>query len=155
RAAGRRRDRLLRRLMDLHGPLFGDSEVAAHFAARARLQAMLDFEVALAEAEAGLGVVPAGCVEAIRAAARAEHYDLAAIAAAAAPSGNVAIPPLAHLTRRVAAVDGEAARYVHRGATSQDVLDTALVLQLRAAVPVVIRHLDRAAAAAAAHAERH
>src|SRR5262249_41334610 len=49
----------------------------------------------------------------------------------------------------------DAAGFVHWGATSQDVIDTALVLQLRAAVPLVIGHIDRAAAAAAAHARTH
>jgi len=140
---------------DLHRGLFGEAEVAARFSDRARLQAMLDFEAALAEAEAEAGVVPYSCVAAVRAAARAEHYDLDAIATEAAHAGNVAIPLVRHLTARVAATDPEAARYVHWGATSQDVLDTALVLQLRGAVPEILRHLARAAEAAAGHAERH
>ena len=142
-------------MSDLDRGLFGEAEVAARFSDRARLQAMLDFEAALADAEAEAGVVPHSCVAAVRAAARAEHYDLDAIATEAANAGNVAIPLVRHLTKRVAATDPEAARYVHWGATSQDVLDTALVLQLRAAVPEVLRHLARAADAASGHAERH
>jgi 3-carboxy-cis,cis-muconate cycloisomerase len=91
----------------------------------------------------------------IRGAARAGDFDLAAIAVQAADAGNVAIPLVRQLTDRVEAADPEAARYVHRGATSQDILDTALVIQLRGAVQAIRRHLDRAAAAAAEQARRH
>jgi 3-carboxy-cis,cis-muconate cycloisomerase len=141
--------------MDLLAPLFADAGVAADLSDEARLQAMLDFEAALAEAEAAAGVVPASCVAPIRAAARADLYDAGAIARDAARAGNLAIPLVAQLTRRVAAADEDAARYVHWGATSQDTIDTGLVLQLRAAVPRILRHLLRGAAAVAAHAERH
>ena len=108
-------------MSDLHRGLFGEAEVAARFSDRARLQAMLDFEAALADAEAEVGVVPHSCVAAVRAAARAEHYDLEAIARESAGAGNVAIPLVRHLTARVAATDPEAARYVHWGATNRDV----------------------------------
>jgi 3-carboxy-cis,cis-muconate cycloisomerase len=140
---------------DLLGPLFGDADAAAHLSDRARLQAMLDVEVALADVEADLGIVPRSAVAPIRAAARADRYDIRAIAAEAARDGNLAIPVVRHLTRQVETIDPEAARYVHWGATSQDILDTALVLQLQRAVPRIVAHLDRAAAAAAAHARRH
>jgi 3-carboxy-cis,cis-muconate cycloisomerase len=140
---------------DLLGALFGDAEVADHLSDRARLQAMLDVEVALAEAEAALGIVPAAAVEAIRAAARADRYDHGAIEVEAARDGNLAIPLVRHLTRAVEAIDPTAARYVHWGATSQDIIDTGVVLQLQRAVPFIVRHLDRAAAAAGLHARRH
>src|SRR5258705_4894872 len=140
---------------DLLGPLFGDADVADHLSDRARLQAMLDVEAALADVEAELGVVPRGAVEPIRAAADAGRYDVRAIAAAAARDGNLAIPLVRHLTEEVEAIDASAARYVHWGATSQDILDTGLVLQLQRAVPPILAHLDRAAAAAASHARRH
>lgn len=140
---------------DLFGPLFGDPEVAAHLSGRARLQAMLDVEAALAEVEAQLGIVPQTCVGPIRAAAKSELYSQDAIAGEAADSGNIAIPLIRHLTRQVAAADSVAARYVHWGATSQDILDTGLVLQLQHAVPPILRHLERAATAAAEHARRH
>src|SRR5882762_9175858 len=140
---------------DLLGPLFGDADVADHLSDRARLQAMLDVEAALAGVEAELGVVPRGAVEPIRAAADAGRYDVRAIAAAAVRDGNLAIPLVRHLTKEVEAIDASAARYVHWGATSQDILDTGLVLQLQRAVPPILAHLDRAAAAAASHARRH
>ena len=140
---------------ELDGRLSGDPAVAAHFADHARLQAMLDVEVALAEAEAELGIVPRDCVTPIRTAARASLYDRAVLAAEAAQDGNLAIPLVRHLTRQVAAADPQSARYVHWGATSQDVIDTALVLQLRAAVPLVLEQVARAAAHAARLARAH
>jgi 3-carboxy-cis,cis-muconate cycloisomerase len=139
----------------LLGPLFGDPDVAAHLFDHARIQAMLEVEAALAEAEAQLGIVPASCVEPIRAAADAGLYDLQAIAAEARDSGNLAIPLVKHLTRRVAESDPYAAGYVHWGATSQDIIDTGLVLQMQHAVLPVLTHLERASAAAADHAQRH
>jgi 3-carboxy-cis,cis-muconate cycloisomerase len=135
--------------------LFSDPDVAAHFSDRGHVQAMLDVEVALAEAEAELGIVPKTCVDPIRAAAQAPRVDLEALALDAADAGNLAIPLMRQLTRLVEAADRDAARYVHWGATSQDIIDTALVLQLQRAVPPILKHLQRAAVAAAEHARRH
>jgi len=140
---------------NLFDPLFGDAEVRAQLSDRARLQAMLDVEAALAEVEAELGVIPRQAVAAIQAAARADAFDLGAIAAAAAGDGNLAIPLVRQLTRAIDAIDGEASRYVHWGATSQDIIDTGLVLQIQRASPPIMRYLDRAAAAAATHARRY
>ena len=95
---------------DLLGPLFGDAEVDAELSDRARLQAMLDVEVALAEVEAELGVVPPQAIAAIRKAAQADRFDAGAIAAEAAADGNLAIPLVRHLTRAVDALDHDAAR---------------------------------------------
>jgi len=140
---------------DLLAALFGDAEVDARFSDQARLQAMLDVEAALADAEAHLGIIPRAAALAIRAAARAERLDAGALASEAAEAGNLAIPLVRQLTRIVSAADPAAARHVHRGATSQDIIDTGLVLQVRAAVPVILRHLERAEAAAARHAREH
>ena len=139
----------------LHARLLGDPDLMDWFGGRAQLQAMLDVEAALAQAEAATGVVPAACVAPIRAAADADLYDRAQIAEEAAAAGNAVIPVVRHLTARVAAADPDAARYVHWGATSQDILDTGLVLQLRAAVPAIAGHLRRAEKAAAGLARRH
>jgi 3-carboxy-cis,cis-muconate cycloisomerase len=120
-----------------------------------RLQTMLDVEVALAEALAETGVIPAASVAPIRAAARAERYDLAILEAEAVEAGNPVIPLVRHMTQLVAAEDAAAARHVHWGATSQDVMDTALVLQLRIAIDDIAAMLARAADAAAALADRY
>ncbi len=139
----------------LHARLLGDPDLLDRFDGRAQLQAMLDVEAALAEAEAAVGVVPDACVDPIRTAADADLYDRARLAEEAAGDGNPVIPVVRHLTARVAAADPDAARYVHWGATSQDILDTGLMLQLRAAVPAVAGHLRRAERAAAGLARRY
>ena len=138
----------------LHDRLLGEIDVATWFSDHTQLQMMLDVEAALADAEATAGVIPASCVAPIKSAARAELYDCSRIAAEAVDAGNVVIPVVRHLTERVGTIDADAARYVHWGATSQDILDTGLVLQLRAAVPVILGHLQRAERAAAGHARR-
>ncbi len=131
------------------------SDIARAVSVEARLQAMLDVEACLAEAEASVGVIPRSAVSPIRAAARAEFYDHTTIAAEGRRAGNLAIPLVDHLTRRVAATDERASRYVHYGATSQDIIDTGLVLQLRESVPIIVGDLERAALAAARHARAH
>jgi 3-carboxy-cis,cis-muconate cycloisomerase len=119
------------------------------------LQHMLDFEAALARAEAATGVISRAAVEAIAKACKAESFDVAALAEAATRSGNLAIPLVKALTSAVAKSDAEASRYVHWGATSQDVIDTAAMLTLRMGVDVLLADLDRAIAGFAALARRH
>jgi 3-carboxy-cis,cis-muconate cycloisomerase len=140
---------------DLYADLFGDPSVDDQLSPVASLQAMLDVEAALAAVQEELGVIPASACETIAAAARADRYDRAALAAAAADDGNLVIPLVRELTRQVGAIDARAARYVHWGATSQDIQDTGLVLQMQAAAPHILSSLDRAASAAAGHARRH
>jgi 3-carboxy-cis,cis-muconate cycloisomerase len=121
----------------------------------ATLQHMLDFEAALARAEAAVGVVPASAIGPIAKACKAEAFELAALAEAAARSGNLAIPLVKALTAAVAKIDADAARYVHWGATSQDVIDTATMLTLRAAIDALLPDLDRAIAGFAKLARKH
>jgi 3-carboxy-cis,cis-muconate cycloisomerase len=131
------------------------SDVLQALTMEARVQRMLDVEAALARAEAEAGIVPERAAAAIQRAARVDRFDVGALAAEAERAGNLAIPLVKQLTRVVAGEDAEAGRYVHWGATSQDIIDTGLVLQLRDAVPLVIGALHRAASAAAGHARRH
>src|SRR5215467_9796776 len=119
------------------------------------LQHMLDFEAALARAEAAAGIIPGRVVEPIAKACKAESFDLAELAEAATRSGNLAIPMVKALTAEVAKGDTEAARYVHWGATSQDVIDTATMLTLRAGIDALLGDLDRATRAFAALAQEH
>jgi 3-carboxy-cis,cis-muconate cycloisomerase len=116
------------------------------------LQAMLDFEAALARAQAGAGLIGDADADAIAAACRAELYDPGEIGAAAAGMGNPAGPLVKALT---ATVEGPAAGHVHRGATSQDVLDTAAMLVARRALDPLLADLAGAAEAAARLAEAH
>ena len=125
------------------------------FSDRGRLQGMLDFEAALARAEARCGVIPAAAVAPIEAACQAQLYDLDALALAIATAGNSAIPLAKALGKRVAGQSPEAEKFVHLGATSQDAMDTGLVLQLRQAVALLDTDLRALAEALAEQAERH
>jgi 3-carboxy-cis,cis-muconate cycloisomerase len=139
----------------LLSPLSVSDAPAEAVSDRAWLQAMLDFEAALARAEARAGVVPAEAAEAIAACCDAGRFDAAALGregrAAASP-----VPPLVRaLTAVVREQDGGAARYVHWGATSQDVLDTAAMLVARRALEAILAGLDGVASAAGALAAEH
>ncbi|PPV41515.1 3-carboxy-cis,cis-muconate cycloisomerase [Ectopseudomonas oleovorans] len=127
----------------------------AIFCDAGRVQGMLDFEAALARAEARVGLIPPEAVAPIAAVCRAELYDFAALAQAIATAGNSAIPLVKALGKRIAASDAEAERYVHLGATSQDAMDSGLILQLRAAIELIEGDLATLADALAAQAERH
>jgi 3-carboxy-cis,cis-muconate cycloisomerase len=139
----------------LLGPLFSTEVMAAAFSDTARLQAMLDVEAALARAEAACGVIPAGAGDAIAAVCKAEFFDLESLGRAAVGGGNLAIPLVKALTAKVAERTPEAARWVHWGATSQDIIDTGLVLQVRAALPSIAADLDALCAALANLADSH
>jgi len=130
--------------------LLGDEEVTALFSAAAELEAMLAFEVALAKAEAQAEIVPAAAAEAIAAAAHRFSPDVASLRAATARDG-VVVPDLVRQLR--AAVGEPHARHVHFGATSQDVIDSGLMLRLARVLPILesrletaIGHLDHLAA---------
>ncbi|MFT4047841.1 MAG: lyase family protein, partial [Solimonas sp.] len=123
--------------------IFVDTATRALFSDARRIDAMLVFEAALARAEARCGLVPDSAIAAIAAECEASRYDFAALGDDARRAGNLAIPLVKALTARVRAVDAEAARWVHWGATSQDVIDTGLVLQLRDALVHVDRELAR------------
>jgi 3-carboxy-cis,cis-muconate cycloisomerase len=113
---------------------------------------MLAFEAALARAEARAGLIPAAAAEAIAAACRVEHFDVLAIFRDAEIAGTPVIPLVRMLSERV--VNG-ARSYVHWGATSQDAIDSALALQMRAGLDAILDDLLRVCAACATLAERH
>lgn len=136
----------------LYGDWYGSAPVRAIFSVRERLRAMLTFEVALARAQAATGVIPRAAAEAIAAAADAGRLDVDAIVAGTQTTGFPVVALVAQLARLAG---DDAGRYVHWGATTQDVLDTATVLQLRAALPSLGGDLDRTIAALAARAARH
>ena len=121
----------------------------------ALLTAMLDTEVALAEAQAELGVIPAGAAVAIRAAAVPAHIDLAVVAAGVRETANPVVAFVEQFTAAVRSVDASAAEYVHRGSTSQDILDTALTLLCAATLDRIANDLLACADSLAGHAERH
>ncbi|WP_063775038.1 3-carboxy-cis,cis-muconate cycloisomerase, partial [Streptacidiphilus anmyonensis] len=120
----------------LLSPVGAGSPVAALTGDAAFLRAMLDAEAALTRAQADLGVVSADAADAVtRAADRSEHFDVLSLALRARSGGNPVLPLVADLR---AAVPEEHADAVHRGATSQDILDTATML-VAARVRTVLR----------------
>ncbi len=135
--------------------LFYSPSVEPFFSDAACVQSLLDFESALARAESKAGLVPASVASAISANCLAELFDLTALASAAPASANLAIPLVKQLTQLVAKQSADAARFVHWGATSQDAIDTALILQLRSASAVILSDLDSLCDSLAAIADKH
>jgi 3-carboxy-cis,cis-muconate cycloisomerase len=137
---------------DLFGSLFLPDPIRAVVADRAWIAAMLEFEAGLAAAEARAGVIPSEAASAIASACDAERFDPEALGREARAAGNPAVPLVRALTD---AVEGDAARFVHWGATSQDVMDTAATLVARRALAAIAEEVDGVAAACARHAEAH
>jgi 3-carboxy-cis,cis-muconate cycloisomerase len=119
------------------------------------LHAMLDFEVALARAEARAGIVPQIAADAIQSAATANNFDAAALAGETLRAGTAGIPLVKALTSRVRAGDSAAARFVHWGATSQDVADTALILLLKRSQAILVADLSHLEAALHRLSDKH
>lgn len=119
------------------------------------LQAMLDAEAALARAQAGLGTLPPAAAEAITATADGSRFDLRALALASRETANPVVGLVQALGRLVAERDPAAAEYVHRGSTSQDILDTGAMLVARRALSLIRADLARTADALAGLAARH
>jgi len=117
--------------------------LAAAFSDAAFLQGMLDFETALARAEASAGLVPSAAASAITRAAVARDFDIDAIVQGARSHATPVVTVVQMLEARVEAIDAQAARWVHFGATSQDVFDTTLVLCIRTAWPSLERDHTR------------
>jgi 3-carboxy-cis,cis-muconate cycloisomerase len=142
-------------LSPLLAPMLSSGAMRAACDDAMTLQHMLDFEAALARAEAATGVIPESAAEPIAKACKAEAFNPDALAEAATRSGNLAIPLVKALTAHVAKSDATAARYVHWGATSQDVIDTAAMLGLRAGVDALLGDIDRAITGFARLARQH
>jgi 3-carboxy-cis,cis-muconate cycloisomerase len=137
---------------DPRDALYTTQAMAAAFSPAAHIRQMLAFEAALARAEARAGVIPATAAEAIAAACQADDVDVAALYREAAQAGTPAIPLVRMLTVRVAE-QGRA--YVHWGATSQDAIDTATVLQMREGLTLLEADLLRLGASCAELASAH
>lgn len=135
----------------LFGDQFSTPELRAVFDERAMLQRWLDVEAALATAQAELGLIPAEAAVAIAAAARVETLDLEAVRRDLAVTAH----PLVPLVRELGRAAGEAGRWVHWGATTQDIVDTGMVLQLRAAHEILRRDLVALVLALGDLAEAH
>ena len=133
--------------VSLFDTLLSTPDMIAAFDDAALVQAMLDFEAALAAAQADEGLLPRAAADSIRAACSAGRFDIPALVAAGRRSGTLAVPLVKELTRLVAAGDSDASTLVHWGSTSQDVQDSAMVLVTRRA----LRLLDDGLAALCGH----
>jgi 3-carboxy-cis,cis-muconate cycloisomerase len=141
--------------MALLDPLFGSTAMCEVFSDSARLQGMLDFEAALARAEARCGVIRPAAAAAISSKCQASLVNTSALASATAGSLNPAIPLIKQLTALVAKEHPEAAQFVHWGATSQDANDTGLVLQMRQALDILETDLSTLCRGLAKLAQEH
>ncbi|MET0855964.1 MAG: 3-carboxy-cis,cis-muconate cycloisomerase [Telluria sp.] len=131
------------------------SDMIAVFDDAAIVQAMFQFEQALSKAQADEGLLPATAARAIGAVCKAQLYDIGAIVSAGRRAGSLAIPLVKELTRTVALYDADAATHVHWGSTSQDVIDTAMVLATRDALQLLDDGLHDLCGHLLALAERH
>src|SRR5919106_426410 len=138
--------------MTTFAPIFVPAALREATSDAAWLQAMLDAERALALAESRLGLIPADAADSVAASCRAELFDIAELAERGRGAGNPVEPLVRALRERVG---GEAADFVHWGATSQDILDSAAMLVSRRTVELILAELDGVATAAATLAEEH
>lgn len=135
----------------LLGDFFGTPAMRSVFDSRSLLQYWLEVEAVLAEAEAECGLIPAEAAAEIRACARAEAYDLEQLRAEMLSTQH----PLVPLVRALTLAAGESGRYVHYGATTQDIMDTACVLQVRDGLELLTADLGTIRAGLADLACRH
>ncbi len=133
------------------GTLYGSDSMRAVFDDRAYLQRMLDVEAALARVQARQGIIPTDAARAITDAAKLEHLDLGALAASTRNVGY----PVVGLVQGLNRAAGEAGRWTHWGATTQDIMDTALVLQVRAGLSLIREELRAIVKALGERAETH
>ena len=133
------------------GTLYGSDAMRAVFDERAYFQRMLDVEAALARVQARLGIIPADAAEAITRAARVENLVTEELAASARNVGYPVVGLVAGLSRAA----GEAGGWTHWGATTQDIMDTATVLQVRDGLALIRTALAGMVAALIAQAEQH
>lgn len=140
----------------LLAPGWAGSPAATATGDTAWLQALLDAEAALTRAQAALDLAPAGAARAVTRAADAGRFDVRSLAGRARDGGNPVIPLVGDLTKAVGEEYGEEyGTYVHRGATSQDIMDTASMLVAARTLDLVLGDLDRTAAALARPASQH
>jgi 3-carboxy-cis,cis-muconate cycloisomerase len=139
----------------LLSPVRAGTAVEAVTCDEAWLAAMLEAETALARTQATLGLVPPEHAATITAVAGSASFDVVRLARRARESANPVVALVDELTAAVAAVDPDAATYVHRGSTSQDVFDTGLMLVTRHALDIVLADLDRVVAALGTLAAAH
>jgi 3-carboxy-cis,cis-muconate cycloisomerase len=133
------------------GTLYGSDAMRAVFAETAYFQRMLDTEAALARVQAQLGIIPADAADTIAAAAKVENLNTEALAASARNVGY----PVVGLVSELSKASGEAGGWTHWGATTQDIMDTATVLQVREGLTLIEAELNAILNALTDQAQKH
>jgi 3-carboxy-cis,cis-muconate cycloisomerase len=141
--------------VSLVGKSFARDTFTQAFSSEAFVRAMLEFERALASAQGDVGVIPQDAARVIAKACTELSLKPEALASEGKRSGSLAVPLVKALTEHVARLDARAAAFVHYGSTSQDVLDTALILCLKPCLADADRVLATAVTDLAGHARRH
>jgi adenylosuccinate lyase/3-carboxy-cis,cis-muconate cycloisomerase len=136
---------------ELFADLFGTAPMRAMFSGKATLQAWLDVESALAQAQAELGEIPPAAAERITDEAKADRFDLRELATQILVTGHPLVPLVRELVRHCE----QHGAYVHWGATTQDIVDSGLLLQCREGLHLLEIDLTSAIKALLAHADRH
>jgi len=133
------------------GNSFADKEMRAIFDGDAYIARCVETEVALARAQAGLGIIPVEAAEGISAAAKTCQFDMERLRSETEIVGYPILP----IVEQLAPAAGEAGRFLHWGATTQDIMDTATVLQLREGLALIARRVDAVRSALATLARKH
>ncbi len=137
---------------ELYRDLFSDREIAEHFSDAVQIRAMLEVEAALARAQARVGIIPEDAADAIDRAAQDLVIEAVDLAEATCSAG---VPVLALVDRLREAAGKQAGQYVHWGATSQDIMDTASVLTLRLVLDILGDRIDTVIRLFSGLAENH
>ena len=140
---------------ELFGPIFVPDEFGEAVSGRAWLRAMLDAEGALATAQARAGLFPGQAAEAIVSCCEADRFSPEEIGRKGRAQGNPVPPLVRALTEAVSKVSEDAASHVHKGATSQDIMDTAAMLVSRHALGLTLTEVEGISAACARLADTH
>src|SRR5690554_5342428 len=137
---------------DYYKDMFGTAEMRAIFSDEARLQAWIDTEIALAKAQVQLGIIPQGIDAALEKAGKIENLNIEEMKA---DFDRVGFPILPFVKQLNKVCDSETARWIHYGATTQDILDTGMVLQIKKGIQLVEEELNAIIAATAILAQKH
>jgi adenylosuccinate lyase len=137
---------------EVYGAGFAPPEMAAIFTDRNRVQKWFDIEAALAQAQAELGMIPPDAAVEISRKAKADLIDLEALGAGVSEIGHSLVPALRALARLC---DGNAGEYIHYGTTTQDIIDTGMMLQVKEAWALLLRDLRAIRQLLADHAHRY
>ena len=133
------------------GNVFGTPRMREVFSSASLFQGWLDAWAALAEAQADVGVIPKDAAQQIRKVARADNFDLDEISRGIDEGRHILMPAIRALVKAA----GDAGKYVHWGATTNDITDTGLVLQIRNALALIGPELDAIIDILIALAKRH